>query len=135
MKSDVQTLQIEVTIAPAEGRKGDQRGRASGPKVPDPPRILRITRLMALAIKFQDMVDRREVRDYADLARLGCVTRARLTQIMNLCLLAPDLQERILSTPETAALRETQLREIACLVEWDAQRRRFSRLTQTLRTD
>ena len=39
---------------------------------------------MALAIKFQDMVDRGEVRDYADLARLGYVTRARMTQIMNL---------------------------------------------------
>jgi hypothetical protein len=34
---------------------------------------------MALAIKFQDMVDRGEVRDYADLARLGYVTRARIT--------------------------------------------------------
>jgi hypothetical protein len=51
---------------------------------------------MALAIKFQDMVDRGEVRDYADLARLGYVTRARLTQIMNLLLLAPDIQERVL---------------------------------------
>jgi len=36
-----------------------------------PPRIPRIARLMALATKFQDMVDRGEVRDYADLARLG----------------------------------------------------------------
>ena len=39
---------------------------------------------MALAIKFQEMVNRAEVRDYADLARLGYVTRARITQIMNL---------------------------------------------------
>jgi len=38
---------------------------------------------MALAIRFQDMVDRGEVQDYADLARLGYVTRARITQIMN----------------------------------------------------
>ncbi len=58
MKIDTQTLQVEITIAPAEGRKGGQRSRASGSKVPDPPRIPRITRLMALAIKFQDMVDR-----------------------------------------------------------------------------
>jgi hypothetical protein len=48
----------------------------------------------ALAIKFQDMVDRGEVRDYADLARLGYVNRARLTQIMNLLLLAPRIQEQ-----------------------------------------
>ena len=51
--------------------------------LPTPPRIPRITRLMALAIKFQDMVDRGEVRDYADLARLGYVTRARVTQIID----------------------------------------------------
>jgi hypothetical protein len=41
---------------------------------------------MALAIKFQSMVDQGEARDYADLARLDYVTRARLTQIMNLLL-------------------------------------------------
>jgi hypothetical protein len=63
---------------------------------PPSPKIPRITRLMALAIKFQDMIDRGEVRDYADLARLGLVTRARLTQIMNLTLLAPEIQEQIL---------------------------------------
>lgn len=56
----------------------------------------RVTRLMALAIKFQDMVDRGEARDYADLTRLGYVTRARLTQIMNLLLLALDIQAEIL---------------------------------------
>lgn len=36
--------------------------------------IPRITRLMALAIKFQEMIDRREVKDYAELARLGFIT-------------------------------------------------------------
>jgi hypothetical protein len=55
-------------------------GRPTKPKPATevPIRIPRITRLMALAIKFQDMVDRGEVRDYADIARLGYVTRARL---------------------------------------------------------
>lgn len=71
-------------------------GRPQKEAEPELPRIPRVARLMALAIKFQDMVDRREVKDYADLARLGYVTRARLTQIMNLLLLAPDIQEQIL---------------------------------------
>ncbi len=77
MKSNDEMLQIEITIAPAKGRKG---GRQGSPKVPDPPRIPRIARLMALAIKFQDMVDRGEVHDYADIARLGYVSRARLSK-------------------------------------------------------
>ena len=62
---------------------------------------------MDLAIKFQEIVDRGEVRDYADLARLGFVTQARLTLIMNLLLSAPDIQEEIMGlgqvTGETIA--------------------------------
>jgi hypothetical protein len=84
-------------------------------------RITRVTRLMALAINFQDMVDRGEVRDYADLARLGLVTRARLTQIMNLLLLAPDIQEQILFN--TTARTERALRSTSKRVLWEEQRR------------
>jgi hypothetical protein len=85
------------------------------------PRMPRATRLVALAIKFQDMVDRGEVRDYADLARLGLVTRARLTQIMNLLLLAPDIQEQILLN--TTAHTERALRSTSKRVLWEEQRR------------
>jgi hypothetical protein len=81
---------------------------------------------MALAIKFQDMIDRREVRDFADLARLGYVTRARLTQIMNLLLLAPDIQERILLSGSCESAiplpAERQLRAVASAADWSTQR-------------
>jgi hypothetical protein len=56
----------------------------------------RVARLMALAIRCEGLVREGTVRDYAELARLGQVTRARMTQIMNLLWLAPDLQERLL---------------------------------------
>ena len=85
-------VEIEVTIEQL-GHRQTRDGKRNAASL---TRIPRITRLMALAIKFQDMVDRGEVRDYADLARLGYVTRARLTQIMNLLLLAPEIQEQIL---------------------------------------
>ena len=105
-------------------------GRPTKPK-PEaevPMRIPRITRLMALAIKFQDMVDRGEVRDYADIARLGYVTRARLTQIMNMLLLAPDIQERLLCSFPDDLLHEPpverHLRRVAAAVDWAEQRRR-----------
>ena len=80
---------------------------------------------MALAIKFQAMVEGGEVRDYADLARLGYVTRARLTQIMNLALLAPDLQEELLFATEGTGITERLFRPIITLVDWDEQRRRW----------
>src|SRR5690349_9864793 len=62
-------------------------------------RIPRISRLMALAIKFDQMIRDGVVADYAELARLGHVTRARMTQIMNLLNLAPDIQVALLFLP------------------------------------
>ena len=62
------------------------------------------------------------VRDYADLARLGHVTRARVMQIMNLLLLAPDIQEEILMLPRASAGRdpisERQIRPTVVMPDW-----------------
>jgi len=89
-------------------------------------RIPRITRLMALAIKFDGYVRDGIVADYAELARAGHVTRARITQIMDLNLLAPDIQEAILSLPRTVRgrdpIRERHLRPIAAAPDWKRQR-------------
>ncbi len=102
-------------------------GRPKKTAAPAPPRVPRITRLMALAIKFQEMIDRGEVKDYADLARLGFVTRARVTQIMNLCRLAPDIQEEILAG-STAI--ERSIRRVSSLVRWDHQRAEWARIAK-----
>ena len=129
MKTNAEVLQIEITIAPAKGRKGGQHRSPAVPKVPGPPRIPRITRLMALAIKFQDMVDRGEVRDYADLARLGYVSRARITQIMNLLNLAPQIQEALLFPNEglnsCSVACENRIRGVARLIPWEDQSAAF----------
>jgi hypothetical protein len=118
---------ITVTLAtPARRRKpGDQEGFGGKPGPVGRSRIPRIARLMALAIKFQDMVDRGDVRDYADLARLGYVTRARITQIMNLLMLAPDIQGEIMGLVGAARetiLAERHLRAVVNFVLWDRQR-------------
>jgi hypothetical protein len=130
-----------VTLAVRPRRQESRKGGQPDP-VPDAgsrTRIPRITRLIALAIKFQEMVDRGEVRDYADLARLGYVTRARMTQIMNLLNLAPDIQEQLLiPAPPATRICERHLREIvdspANAVPWtpycleDQERRTANRL-------
>ena len=124
-------IQVEVTLQVRprrhESRKGGQPD--SVPDVGSRPRIPRITRLMALAIKFQEMVERGEVRDYADLARLGYVTRARITQIMNMLNLAPNIQEEILgldASVEHATPTERQIRSIEKIVPWASQRRAWT---------
>lgn len=127
MKGDDRTLEVEVTIVPPKRRKGGQRSSGTESQPADAPQIPRIARLMALAIKFQEMVDRGEVRDYADLARLGYVTRARLTQIMNLLLLAPDIQAVILSS-SVPELAERHLRTLTQIPAWEPQRRRWREL-------
>jgi hypothetical protein len=92
-----------------------------------PERIPRITRLMALAIRIQELVDKGDVTDYAEMARHSQVTRARMTQIMDLLLLAPDIQTGILNLPRTSSGRdpigEKRLREIATIPDWRRQRR------------
>lgn len=102
----------------------ERLGPAEPPK--PGPRIPHITRLMALAIKLQEMIDRGEIQDYVDIARLGYITRARASQIMNLTLLAPDIQEEILGwNTEIAPVNVRAERDVRALVRhasWKRQR-------------
>lgn len=95
--------------------------------------IPRVSRLMALAIRFDRLIREGEITDQAGLARLGKVSRARVTQIMNLLQLAPDIQEAILFLPRTVkgrdAIREGMLRPIAATLYWPDQRRLWKCLT------
>ncbi len=92
-----------------------------------PGRVPRVSRLMALAIKVDGLIASGAIADQAEAARLGHVTRARMTQIMNLLLLAPDIQEAVLNLPAVERGREpiveTQLRPIVRQADWEAQRR------------
>jgi len=89
----------------------------------------RITRLMALAIRFERLLREGVVRDYADLARLGGVTRPRITQIMNMRNLAPSIQEEILFLrPGLTRLNERSLRQLADELDWRRQLREFAKI-------
>ena len=99
---------------------------------PEPPAIAegtvpRVARLMALAIRMDHLLREGVAKNYSDLATLGAVTRARMTQIMNLLLLAPDIQEAILFLPRTTRGRdvvtEPDLRSIVSVPDWGKQRR------------
>jgi len=56
---------------------------------------------MALALRFDGLLSAGTISSYAELAELGHVTTARISQIMNLLSLAPDIQEAILYLPRT----------------------------------
>ena len=119
-------------------RKVLERGEAPAVTV-EPGSVPRVSRLMALALRLQRLVQTGEVADYADLARLGDVTRARVTQIMNLLNLAPDIQEELLFLPRTVKgrdpIREIMVRPIAAQADWRNQRRLWKCLTFDLEVD
>ncbi|MFO0836926.1 MAG: hypothetical protein U1D55_00245 [Phycisphaerae bacterium] len=100
-------------------------------------RLPRITRLMGLAIHFERLIRAGQVTDLSELARLAHVTQPRMTQIMNLNLLAPAIQEQLLNLPAVTAGRdpisERDLRPIAALVDWTTQLRRWQALQRAAR--
>jgi len=95
--SDGVTLDFNVHFT--TGRAGQRvlnAGERPPPAAIPEGRVPRISRLMALAIRFDNLARLGEVADFADIAELGQVTRARVSQIVNLLNLAPDIQEDIL---------------------------------------
>lgn len=106
------------------GRKELREG-AEEP-VPTLGKVPRLARLLALALHMEDLCRRGDVTDFAELARLTMVTRARMTQIMNLLLLAPDIQEEILYLPRSSGgldpIREKAVRPIAAVPDFRKQR-------------
>jgi hypothetical protein len=87
---------------------------------------------MALALRFEQLLRAGPITSYAELARLGQVTPARVSQIMNLLGLAPDLQEALLFLPHVVRGRDPlhlrQLQPIAATLDWQHQRRRWRAL-------
>ena len=95
-------------------------------------RVPRISKLMALAIRFDGLIRDGTVRDMSELARLAHVTQPRMTQIMNLLHLAPDIQEELLFLPKVTSgrdpIHERMLRPVTALADWREQRRAWSAL-------
>ena len=112
------------------GLAGQKRLRKGTAEQIPAARIPRISRLMALAIHFEHLIREGKVRDYAQLARFGHVTRARVTQIMNLLTLAPDVQEGLLFLGPTVGggdtVKERDLRKIMVQDSWRKQRKAWS---------
>ena len=126
------TFQTKVHFrAGRSGRKHLEIGETPSTTA-EPGRIPWLSKLMALAIRFDGLVRDGVVTDQAELARLGHVSRARVTQIMNLLHLAPDIQEEVLFLPQIKRgkepIQERHLRPIAAVPDWRKQRRMWRTL-------
>ena len=109
--------------------------RAGAADTPALERIPRISRLMALAIRLDQLIQQGVVSDQAELSRIGRVSRARITQIMNLLNLAPDIQEQVLlgtgSCVGRDAVTERTLRPFLAQHNWRTQRQLWLRTTKS----
>ena len=115
------------------GRKQLRDG--SAPDVPT-GRVPRIARLMALAIRCDQLIRDGLIANQSELAEFGHITTARMTQIMTLLNLSPDIQEHILFLPRVERGRdpiiENDVRPIAQTFDWNKQRRLWSNLQRSV---
>ena len=115
----------KIQFVTQDRRKYLTASERSKPQIPQ-ARTPRIAKLMALAIRFDQLLRDGTVRDMSELSRLAHVTQPRMTQIMNLLHLAPDIQEELLFHPPVACgrdnLSEKTMRPIAAIVSWQDQR-------------
>ena len=118
------------------GRKRLEAGEKSRPIAPG--RVPRVAQLLALAHRFEGLLRSGEIRDHVDLAHLAGISRTRVTQIMKLLYLAPEIQETILYLPPIttgrAPISEGDLRPIASLPDWSNQRQVWARIWTELAT-
>jgi hypothetical protein len=111
------------------GTKQIQNG--SKPIIPA-GRVPRISRLLALAHHCFRLVQSGAIINQSELAHFGQISTTRMTQIMWLDNLAPDIQEEILSLPRTTrgrdSIKEADIRPIAKTLDWNKQRHMWREL-------
>jgi hypothetical protein len=127
------TIERSFHLGSQAGRRGGSRRVVREGPEPEPPtaaptpgRIPRITKLMALAIRCEQLLRSGAVPDATALAHLAHVSQPRITHILNLTLLAPDIQEDLLDLPQhdtgKAAVNEKQVRKMTGMIDWQSQR-------------
>lgn len=123
-------ITIERTIRINRERRG-RKAIEPGERPVVPPRLPRVATLMALALRLDELVRTGEASDYAELARRETVTRARVTQVMNLLQLSPAIQEALLFLPAVdgrAPIILRDLQPIAAEADWKKQWRMWKHL-------
>ena len=131
MNAEPRIVACSFSPRPRRRPPGQSDGGALSPPGPL-GRVPRVARLVALALRLEALIQSGVIANYAELARLGHVSRARVTQIINLRWLAPDLQEAILFLPPTVRGRDPiplrQLQRVAAELDWQHQRRLWQAL-------
>jgi hypothetical protein len=124
-------LQFEVQLPPIQRRtKATTMSRRRADQFP------KIVKLLVLAHQIEQAIDEGRAKDYVDVAHQFAVTRARITQLVNLLLLSPEIQTTILTEPHRVQhLSERQLRPITEEPNWQKQAEMFKKLLAKSRAE
>jgi len=119
------SIKMDIHFAPGQfGHRVLKKGRQ--PVHSKSTRLPRITRLMALAVKYENLLREGLVHTHGELAELAGADRSQISFIVRLRLLAPDIQEWLLNLPETDKSKDPlnwrQMRRLAGIVSWECQR-------------
>ena len=125
-------LTIHRTFHVAKKHRGRKEFRSGVQPIVLTGRVPRISRLLALAHHCRDLVGSGAVINQSELAYFGQISTTRMTQIMWLDNLAPDIQEEILFLPVTTdgrdPIKDADLRPIAKVFDWNTQREMWKEL-------
>ena len=101
------------------------------PKPPKVPRTPPVVEFLRKALGWQALLASGQAKNQADIARQEGISRVRVTQVMWLLRLAPEIQQHVLAMPETSrrsVITERALRPIAQLPDITAQKAQFQKL-------
>ena len=126
-------IQVKRKIAfQGEAHKRRDAAKVKRVKLAQSGRTPRVSKLVALASRMQSMIDSGEVETYQQLAELGRISQPRMTQIMSLLNLAPDILEELLYLPEViqgkAKIHERLLRPLTTKIDWRVQRKMWKKI-------
>ncbi|WP_223643827.1 hypothetical protein [Corallococcus sp. EGB] len=133
--TDAEGDEFHVIEKPLFRRKGRSVTLAATPPPAKPEPVRRpakVAQQLALAHHLQAAIDRGAVADRADVARKLGLTRARVTQLLDLLLLAPDLHDAVLALEAVDGaepMAERTLRAVAHAGTWAEQRAAWAKLS------
>jgi hypothetical protein len=100
------------------------------PKPPREPKTPRVVELLRKAIEWQALLVSGKIANQADIAQREGITRARVTQVIGMLRLAPEIREQILSIPNMAhrpPVTERMLRPISAITDCNDQVKEFQK--------
>ena len=123
--AEAASVTVAVALPRRRGRGVEVGGETAVAAATPKGRPLRVARMLAVAHELAGLLERGEVESRVEAARALGFSAARVTQLLDLTLLAPDIQEEILflADPGAEPINERGLRSLVRHTAWPTQRR------------